>query len=148
MRKLIILLALAGLPVAGFAPKGIAQAAILECTPIVVFDPMLYAFEKIESNFNTTVVNSLGYGGILQIGQEMIDEVNRICKLRGIKKRFELSDRLNKTLSEEMWYIVQNHHNPAYGLKKACKVWNPTASHRYYDKIRAEYIKKRLETLK
>ena len=145
-KKILLLLCLGFIPLAGIAPvKHEKEFIVIKTEPVVVFDAMLYAFEKIESNFDTKVINKLGYGGILQIGQEMIDEVNRICKKQGIKKHFRLKDRLDKALSEEMWYIVQNYHNPDYSLKRACKVWNPTASKRYYDKIREAYIKKYFE---
>ena len=89
---------------------------------------MLHSFIKVESNFNDTVINSLGYGGCLQIGQEMVDEVNRICKKEGNPSRYVLKDRLNRGKSIEMWYIVQNYWNPLYDLKRAAKIWNPLAS--------------------
>ncbi len=107
-----------------------------EADKIKVYDPMLYAFEKVESNFDTDTINRLGYGGILQIGQEMIDEVNRICKIRSINAKFALSDRLDSTKSVQVWYIVQTYWNPSYTLKNACRVWNPLASKKYYNKIK------------
>ena len=108
---------------------------------IKLFDPILYAFQAIESNFDTDTINRLGYGGILQIGQEMIDEVNRIYKMKGIIKSCTLTDRLDSTKSVQMWYIVQNYWNPSYEIKKACKVWNPLASIKYYNKIKAKLLK-------
>lgn len=110
---------------------------IIRSEPVKVFDPMLYAFQKVESNFDTDTINRLGYGGILQIGQEMIDEANRICRIEGINQSFTLTDRLDSTKSVQVWYIVQNYWNPYYTLRKACHVWNPLASVRYYQKIKA-----------
>jgi hypothetical protein len=106
----------------------------------IYFDPMLYAFELVESNFDTDTINKLGYGGILQIGQEMIDEVNRVCLIWKIPHKFILSDRLNRERSELIWQIIQDHHNPKYHLSTACRVWNPLANHKYYDKIRSEIL--------
>lgn len=99
------------------------------------YEPMLIAFEFVESSFDTDTVNRLGYGGILQIGQQMVDEVNRINKLSGNTSRFTLSDRLDSTKSTQMWYIVMDYWNPSYDLKRACFVWNPKASNKYYKKI-------------
>jgi len=104
---------------------------------IIVFDPMLYAFQKIESNFDCEVVNHLGYTGILQEGPEMIAEANRICKLTGNPKRFTFpAAALDSVKSVQVWYIVQDYWNPKYQLKKACKIWNPLASINYYKKIK------------
>lgn len=109
---------------------------IFESEVIMPYDPMLYAFQKVESNFNVSVVNWLGYTGILQIGQEMTDEANRICKLTGNPKRFTFPESaLDSLQSVQIWYIVQSHWNPTYELKRACKIWNPLASERYYNKI-------------
>ena len=113
-----------------------AVCYIQEVGLIKPFDPMLHSFIKVESNFNDTVINRLGYGGCLQIGQEMVDEVNRICKKEGNPSRYVLEDRLNRGKSIEMWYIVQNYWNPLYDLKRATKIWNPLASKRYYNKIK------------
>lgn len=99
---------------------------------------MLLAFEYVESNFDCDTINRLGYGGILQIGQQMVDEVNRINGITGNKARFTLSDRLDSTKSVQMWYIVMDYHNASYDLKKATKIWNPKASTKYYDKIKKQ----------
>ena len=96
---------------------------------------MLYAFMKVESDFDTDTINKLGYGGILQIGQEMTDEVNRILKLNGFPAKFTLSDRLDSLKSVQEWYIVQHYRNASYDLKRACKIWNPKANKKYYLKI-------------
>jgi hypothetical protein len=103
-------------------------------------DKMLYAFQKTESNFRTDVINKLGYTGILQIGQQMIDETNRICKLTKNPARFTIVDALSRAKSVQMWYIVQGYYNPSYDLKIACRVWNPTASAKYYLRIQKEFL--------
>lgn len=104
-------------------------------------DLLLLAFIEIESSFNADTINHLGYGGILQIGQEMIDEANRISKKLNLGESFILSDRLNVNKSIRIWYIVQNYWNPKYTCRRACKIWNPTASNRYYIKVKNEVIK-------
>jgi len=104
---------------------------------IQVFDPMLYAFQKVESNFRTNVVNHLGYTGILQEGPEMIAEANRICVITGNPQRFSFPESaLDSLQSVHIWYIVQGYWNPQYTLKQACHTWNPLASINYYNKIK------------
>jgi hypothetical protein len=113
---------------------------VAEAEKIQPFDPMLYSFQKIESNFNIDVVNSLGYTGILQEGQKMIDEANRICKMVGNPLRFSFPpSALDSLQSVQVWYIVQSYWNPQYNLRKAAKIWNPEASINYYNKIRKVY---------
>lgn len=102
----------------------------------VQFDDMLNSFMWVESNYDTDTVNSLGYGGILQIGSEMIAECNRILKLKGSPLKYVLSDRLNSTKSVEMWYLIQGYWNPDYDLVKAAKIWNPLASKEYLKRIK------------
>ena len=106
-----------------------------ESEGIRVFDKMLYAFEKVESDFNCDTVNSCNAGGILQITPKMIAECNRITKLLKIPFRCVLSDRLDSLKSVQIWYIVQNYWNLGYDLKRACKIWNPKGDKRYYIRI-------------
>jgi hypothetical protein len=100
------------------------------------YDPMLYSFMKVESNFDKDTVNSLGYGGILQIGSEMIAECNRILGLKRSPLKYVLEDRLDSAKSVEVWYLIQNWHNKEYELKRACKIWNPLASKEYIKRLK------------
>lgn len=110
---------------------------IVRQEPINVFDPMLYAFQGVESSFDVDVVNHLGYTGILQEGQEMINEANRICELTGNPLRFTFpGSALDSLQSVQIWYIVQGFHNPKYELMRAAKIWNPLASEKYLNKIK------------
>jgi hypothetical protein len=109
---------------------------IQEPVAIRVFDPILYAFQSVESDFNPDTINALGYGGILQIGQEMVNEANRICVLEKDPRRFVLDDRLDPFKSSQMWYIVQHYWNPQYNIRKAAHIWNPLANAEYYKRIR------------
>lgn len=106
--------------------------------PIRVFDSMLNAFQKVESNYRTDVVNHLGYTGILQEGAEMIAEANRICTMYGKPAIYTFpASALDSTQSVQIWYIVQNFWNPKYELRRACHIWNPLANNKYYSRIKS-----------
>ena len=134
--KLIFTLLLIFLTIQLFAPE--AKNIFIEKSDKIKYDPILFAFEKVESNFNTSIINRLGYSGLLQIGPEMIKDVNRICRKQRIIQSFTLTDTLDSTKSVSIWYIIQNYYNRSYSVKIACKVWNPTASKKYYQKIKKE----------
>lgn len=140
MKKLLLLIAFACLPcLAGCPPP--KYLPILADLPTKVFDPMLWAFQKTESNFDTDTINRLGYAGILQEGQEMITEANRICKIEGIKKHFIYPmSALDSLQSVQIWYIVHAFHNPWYKHRGVAKRWNPLASERYYTKTKYAII--------
>lgn len=135
MKKLIILFTFLLINNVLPAP-GYKELYIEQPEAIYVFDPMLYSFKFIESTFNADTINKLGYTGILQIGQEMIDEANRICELKNIPMHFTLIDALDERKSTQIWYIVQDFWNPGYELSKACLIWNPLADSRYYERIK------------
>jgi len=133
--KMLIIFILILITLPAFCPT-LHRADILQPEPIR-YDPILRAFMFVESSFRTDVVNSLGYAGILQIGQKMIDEANRINRLQGNHIEFFISDALDSTKSVAIWYTVQNYKNPAYNARIAARIWNPTASKKYYQKIKA-----------
>lgn len=70
----------------------------------------------IESTHNPKAVSKDGSVGIVQIKSVMVKEVNRICQMKGIEKRFTLADRKNKKKSEEMFWIYQKFYNPNINL--------------------------------
>lgn len=114
------------------------RLTIPEGVVITPYDKVLNAFMFVESNYRTDVVNSLGYTGILQIGQEMTDEANRINELSSNPVRFSFPGcALDSLQSVQIWYTVQSYWNKSYSVKRACKVWNPEASNKYYAKIKA-----------
>ena len=122
-------------------PAGMIDIVIPKA--IKVYDPILNAFMEVESNFRTGVINNLGYTGILQIGQEMTDEANRINELSGNPLRFKFPEcALDSLQSVQIWYIVQDWHNPTYNLRRAAYIWNPLASVKYYLKIKKSYGRK------
>ena len=120
-------------------PNGVL--AIAEGEKIQPFDPTLWAFQSVESNFRPYVVNYLGYTGILQEGPEMIEEANRINKMKGNPIRFTFPESaLDPYQAVQIWYIVQDYWNPKYELRRAAKIWNPLASVKYYNKIKKQYL--------
>jgi hypothetical protein len=87
-------------------------------------DEMLHAFVLYESNYERYATNKVtGARGIMQLMPQMVEEVNRICYLRGIPKRYTWEDAFDPQLSIEMWYIKQRHSNPDYDLSRACQIW-------------------------
>jgi hypothetical protein len=112
---------------------------IQKLDPLKSIDKILLAFELTESNMNESVINSLGYAGILQEGQQIIDDANRINELNGNPYRFELSDRLNQRKAVWIWYTIQNHYNPKYRISTACFLWNYLGGEIYYQRVLNQY---------
>jgi hypothetical protein len=142
MKKLMILI-LVMFSLRLFAPEGRAVILIELNSPICISDPLLFSFQFVESSFDADTINYLGYAGILQEGQEMIDEANRICKIQDIPLTFSYPESaLDSLQATQIWYIVQRYHNKEYHSKKACKIWNPLASVKYRKKIEQTLIDK------
>jgi hypothetical protein len=87
------------------------------------------------------VINSLGYAGILQEGQQIIDDANRINELNGNPYRFELKDRLNQRKAVWIFYTIQQYYNPKYHIKKQCEIWNYLGGEIYYKRVLSEFNK-------
>lgn len=88
-------------------------------------DNLLLAIMHEESRYNTRAHNVKENAlGILQIRPIMIDEANRILKIQGKSHEFTLQDRLDSLKSVEVYYLVQNFHNPEYEPQKAARIWN------------------------
>lgn len=84
-------------------------------------DILLEAIIYVESRGNPKAYNAKeDAAGQLQIRPIMVREANRICGY----ERFSLKDRWDPQRSIEMWYVVQNYHNPSYSPVIACSVWN------------------------
>lgn len=79
-------------------------------------DVIFSSIAWIESTHNPKAVSKDGSVGIVQIKSVMVKEVNRICQMKGIEKRFTLADRKNKKKSEEMFWIYQKFYNPNINL--------------------------------
>ena len=111
------------------APNGVSVMHIISSPPIAkynVHDPLLRAVIGFESNWKEDAVNSItGARGILQILPPMINEVNRILYhyYGSAFIKYTWDDAWNPLKSIEIWYIVQNHHNPLYDSIRACQLW-------------------------
>lgn len=62
--------------------------------------------------------------GIVQIRPIMIEDVNRICKLKGDKRRFTLGDRWNTEKSRQMFTIYLDHYCKGMSLIDKARAWN------------------------
>ena len=62
--------------------------------------------------------------GIVQIRPIMIEDVNRILKLRNDKRRFTLGDRWNVAKSRQMFDIYMSHYCFGYSLMDKARCWN------------------------
>ena len=83
-----------------------------EIKSVVVKNVLYSSIVWVESKGNATARSKDGSLGIVQILPVMVKEVNRICKMKGINKSFNLQDRLNPEKSEQMFWIFQNFYNP------------------------------------
>lgn len=114
----------------------------------------------VESNNNPNAVsrreNSVG---IVQIRPVMVEEVNRICKIKGINKKFTLADRRDVVKSKEMFWIYQEFYNPEIqwdalsdnDLEILARKWNggpkghiKNATKKYWNKVNKQ-LKKEIE---
>ena len=78
----------------------------------VLKDVLYSSIVWVESKGNANAKSRDGSVGIVQIKPVMVKEVNRICKIKGIDKRFTLADRKNTAKSAEMFWIYQEFYNP------------------------------------
>ena len=94
----------------------IAAFALIAMTPLtrgmIMKDVLYSSIVWVESKGNANAKSKDGSVGIIQIKPVMVKEVNRICKIRGIDKRFTLADRRNPSKSSEMFWIYQEFYNP------------------------------------
>ena len=79
---------------------------------LIMKDVLYSSIVWVESKGNANAKSKDGSVGIIQIKPVMVKEVNRICKIRGIDKRFTLADRRNPSKSSEMFWIYQEFYNP------------------------------------
>lgn len=92
--------------------------------PFGINDMVLLSFMWYESRYDSTAINPVsGARGVLQILPIMIEEANRLQKLYHSPIRYTWDDAWSVSRSIEIWYLVQQHHNPDYDLQKACQIW-------------------------
>ena len=103
----------------------ISAFALIAMTPInrglIMKDVLYSSIVWVESKGNANAKSRDGSVGIIQIKPVMVKEVNRICKIQGISKRFTLSDRRNPAKSAEMFWIYQEFYNPELNLDSLTK---------------------------
>jgi len=114
---------------------------LVQSESIQPHQPLAMAFQYVESSFRTDIINKLGYTGIMQEGQEMINEANRICELTGNPKRFTFPEAaLDSLQSTQVWYIVMDFHNGNYQLNRAANIWNPLGTYEYTRRLKEATI--------
>lgn len=96
----------------------------------------LMSVMKVESGFYEKITGKNNDVGCLQITPVMVREANRILR----KKTYNNNDRFNFEKSVEIFFIVQNYHNPGFDLKSVCKIWNPKAGNYYFERVYNEYL--------
>lgn len=141
---LILILWLYHLP-ADAPPVGVytEEPKVKKVYPFDLEDHTLIAFMWYESRFDVKAEQKVTKArGVLQILPVMINEANRICKITDSPIRYNWQDAWDVNKSIEIWYLVQNYHNPEYNLIEACKIWfgrgvqyDGKTWHVYYDDV-------------
>ena len=128
MKKLILLLALSFIPIAGLSPEaGVKVLTITRPEPIYIYglrDPFKRAVAYYESRLDPRVENRVTKArGLLQITQGMITEVNRLSRRLGLSVRYTWHDAWDPVKSIEMWDIVMGYWNPDNYYDRAVRIW-------------------------
>jgi len=94
----------------------VSTFGLIAMTPIkkglIMKDVLYSSIVWVESKGNANAKSRDGSVGIIQIKPVMVKEVNRICKIKGLDKKFTLADRKNPRKSSEMFWIYQEFYNP------------------------------------
>ena len=104
------------------------------------WDNLIKAISAVESKGNTRAVNGK-HVGILQISPIVVNDCNRINKLKKNVKRYTYGDRYSEEKSIEMFWIIQNFYNKERNLEKAIRLWNGGSGYtragtqKYYNKV-------------
>jgi hypothetical protein len=110
------------------------------------WDNLIKAISAVESKGNPRAVSGK-HVGILQISPIVVDDCNRINKLKKSKKRFTYGDRYSVKKSIEMFWIIQHFYNKELNVEKAIRLWNggtgytKAGTQKYYNKVRKELEK-------
>lgn len=94
----------------------VSAFALIAMSPLnrgmIMKDVLYSSIVWVESKGNANAKSKDGSVGIIQIKPVMVREVNRICKIQGLDKKFTLADRKNPKKSAEMFWIYQEFYNP------------------------------------
>lgn len=94
-------------------------------------EPLLKAIIHVESKGNPKAYNKNGdCVGLLQITPICVRECNNILKSQKKTKRYTYADRWDAKKSIEMFYILQEKHNPSYDLNKGIRLWNKSPKYK------------------
>ena len=98
------------------------------------YTDLISAIITVESRGDVNAVSKNGKCcGVLQITPILVKEVNNILG----QEKYTLQDRFDKEKSIEMFYIIQDKHNPSHNLRRAISLWNK--SEWYYNKVMKHY---------
>lgn len=97
--------------------------------PTYKISDLVNALILVESNNREKIIGDKHLGenyaaGVLQIRPVMLKEVNRILKIQGKTKRYQLKDRFNRQKSIEMFHIWRNFHHKNDNFEKIVRNWN------------------------
>lgn len=99
--------------------------------PTHPLEPLLKAIISVESKGNPKAYNPNGdCVGLLQITKICVRECNNILKRKKSSKRFTYADRWDGEKSIEMFYILQEAHNPTYDIDKGIRLWNKSTKYK------------------
>lgn len=77
--------------------------------------------------------------GVLQLHKIMVDDANRISKMKGYDKKYTYNDRFSEEKSIEIFNIVQNYYNKSLDHTKALEIWNSGHPDSYKEEIFKKY---------
>lgn len=78
----------------------------------VIKDVLYSSIVWVESKGNPNAKSKDGSVGMVQIKPVMVSEINRICRIIKMNKKFTLADRKSPDKSREMFFIYQEFYHP------------------------------------
>lgn len=102
---------------------------------------LIKAISVVESEENPKAVSGK-HVGLLQISPIVVEDCNRINRLKKNPKRYKLNDRYSIEKSIEMFQIIQDYYNPSHNIEKAIRLWNGgsgytiSGTEKYYQKVK------------
>ena len=117
------------------------------------WDNLIKAISAVESKGNPKAVGGI-HVGILQISPVLVNECNRINKLKKNNRRFTLDDRYSVEKSVEMFWIVQNFYKPKHEvtdsqlMEHMIRLWNGGCGYMKNPRATDGYLNKVLSALR